>query len=104
MGDTVIREVTILHFQFPSQATMWWNRLSRTSGRSPGLFCTERRNPAIYLSSSPFARYGVFPIGGRSTAIKLRDGGVWVLASTPLDHETKTKINELGPVKYVLTS
>lgn len=71
------------------------------SGRSHGLFCTERTNLPIYLSSSPFARYGVFPIGGRSTAVKLRDGGVWVLASTPLDHETKTKINELGPVKYV---
>jgi hypothetical protein len=25
---------------------------------------------------------------------------VWVLASTPLDGETKTKLKELGPVKY----
>jgi len=25
-----------------------------------------------------------------------------VLASTPLDHATKTKINELGPVKYII--
>jgi hypothetical protein len=101
MGDTVIREVTFLHSQFPSYATMWSNRLPRVFGRSPGSFCTERSDPAIHISSSPFARYGVFPIGGRSTAVKLRDGGVWLLASTPLDHETKTKINELGPVKYV---
>ena len=49
----------------------------------------------------PFSRFGVIPFGGRSTAIKLRDGGVWVMASTPLEAETKAKINELGPVKYV---
>ncbi|KAN0085927.1 hypothetical protein V8E55_007061 [Tylopilus felleus] len=56
----------------------------------------------IWTFSRPFARYGVFPIGGRSTAVKLRGGGVWVLASTPLDPETKTKINELGQVKYII--
>lgn len=47
----------------------------------------------------PFARFGILPIGGRSTAIQLQNGGVWVLASTPLDAETKLKIDELGPVK-----
>ncbi|KAF9226374.1 hypothetical protein BS17DRAFT_749779 [Gyrodon lividus] len=56
----------------------------------------------VWTFSRPFARYGVFPMGGRSTAIKLKDGGVWVLASTPLDNETKTKINELGNVKYII--
>ena len=48
---------------------------------------------------SPFARFGLFPVGGRSTAIKLRGGDVWVLASTPLNEETKAKLDELGPVK-----
>jgi len=47
----------------------------------------------------PFSRFGIIPFGGRSTAIKLRNGGVWVLASTPLETETKAKIDELGPVK-----
>lgn len=47
---------------------------------------------------SPFTRYGV-PLGGRSTAIQLNAGGVWILASTPLDAETKTTLNSLGPVK-----
>jgi hypothetical protein len=47
----------------------------------------------------PFARLGIFPMGGRSTAIKLREGGVWVLASTPLTQETRNKIDELGEVK-----
>ncbi|KAF8521709.1 hypothetical protein BU17DRAFT_87587 [Hysterangium stoloniferum] len=48
-----------------------------------------------------FSRSGLVPFGGRSTAIKLGTGGVWVLASTPLDDETKAKIDELGDVKYV---
>ena len=53
----------------------------------------------LVLFRRPFSRFGVIPFGGRSTAIKLRDGGVWVLASTPLEAETKAKIDELGPVK-----
>lgn len=52
------------------------------------------------MSPRPFARFGVWPVGGRSTAIKLSSGGVWVLASTPLDTETKAKLQEMGPVKY----
>jgi hypothetical protein len=53
----------------------------------------------VWTFSKPFSRFGVIPFGGRSTAIKLRDGGVWVLASTPLEAETKAKIDDLGPVK-----
>ena len=53
------------------------------------------------LAYRPFARFGVFPVGGRSTAIKLRNGDVWVLASTPLNDDTKNKLQELGPVKCV---
>lgn len=44
----------------------------------------------------------IFPVGGRSTAIKLHDGAVWVLASTPLNDPTKAKLREVGLVKYVL--
>ncbi|KAJ7220793.1 hypothetical protein GGX14DRAFT_676024 [Mycena pura] len=58
----------------------------------------------IWTFSRPFALLGVFNIGGRSTAIKLRDGGVWVLASTPLSPETKAKLDELGPVKFIVAS
>ncbi|KIY71384.1 hypothetical protein CYLTODRAFT_369527, partial [Cylindrobasidium torrendii FP15055 ss-10] len=57
----------------------------------------------VWTFSKPFARFGTFPIGGRSTAIKLKKGGVWVLASTPLDVETRAKIDELGPVKYIVS-
>jgi hypothetical protein len=67
--------------------------------------------------SRPFSRFGVWPIGGRSTAIQLeththstsatsadRDIAnlktpVWVLASTPLDEPTKQKLDELGEVQ-----
>jgi hypothetical protein len=54
------------------------------------------------LVSSPFTRLGLFKIGGRSTAIKLASGGVWVLASTPLTDETKATIDRLGPVQFVV--
>jgi hypothetical protein len=53
----------------------------------------------ILYDYRPFALFGILPIGGRSTAIQLQNGGVWVLASTPLDAEMKLKIDELGPVK-----
>ncbi|KAF9003371.1 hypothetical protein BDQ17DRAFT_1305718 [Cyathus striatus] len=56
----------------------------------------------VWTFSRPFARFGIIPMGGRSTALRLKDGGVWVLASTPLDQETKAKLAELGPVKYIV--
>ncbi|KAF8067725.1 hypothetical protein FPV67DRAFT_1625895 [Lyophyllum atratum] len=57
----------------------------------------------VWTFSGPFARFGLIPMGGRSTAIKLRNGGgVWLLASTPLEPETKAKLDELGAVKYIV--
>ncbi|KAF5352157.1 hypothetical protein D9758_009199 [Tetrapyrgos nigripes] len=56
----------------------------------------------VWTFSRPFSRFGVIPIGGRSTAIKLRDGDVWVLASTPLDSKTKSTLETLGPVRYII--
>jgi hypothetical protein len=58
----------------------------------------------VWIFSRPFKRFGFIPFGGRSTAIKLRDGGVWVLASTPLDTETKAKLDEVGEVKYIVNA
>ncbi|KAF8237359.1 hypothetical protein L208DRAFT_1356278 [Tricholoma matsutake] len=56
----------------------------------------------VWIFSCPFARYGIIPFGGRSTAIKLKNGGVWLLASTPLEPEIKSKLNELGSVQYIM--
>ncbi|KAJ7484472.1 hypothetical protein FB451DRAFT_1128633 [Mycena latifolia] len=57
----------------------------------------------VWTFSRPFARFGILPVGGRSTAIKMTNGGVWVLASTALNPETKAKIDELGPVQYIIS-
>ncbi|KAH9992352.1 hypothetical protein BJV77DRAFT_1003374 [Russula vinacea] len=56
----------------------------------------------IWTFSTPFTRLGLFRIGGRSTAIRLASGDVWVLASTPLTVETKATIDRLGPVKFLV--
>jgi len=56
----------------------------------------------VWTFSRPFNRFNLFPVGGRSTAIKLSDGNVWVLASTPLSPETKEALDGLGPVKYIV--
>jgi hypothetical protein len=58
--------------------------------------------PRLATFSKPFARFGFVPIGGRSTAVQLRDGTVWVLASTPLDASTRAKLQEMGEVRCVL--
>ena len=43
-------------------------------------------------------------MGGRSTAIKLSSGDVWVVASTPYSNETKDAVEKLGTVKYILAA
>ncbi|KAG8763921.1 hypothetical protein FRC15_007827 [Serendipita sp. 397] len=59
--------------------------------------------PSLCIFSRPFKRFGILPVGGRSTAIKLQNGDVWVLASTTLDEPTKTKIDSMGNVKYIVS-
>ncbi|KAF9493170.1 hypothetical protein BDN71DRAFT_1508755 [Pleurotus eryngii] len=56
----------------------------------------------IWVFSRPFPRFGFLPWGGRSTAVKLSTGDVWVLASTPLTDDTKETIDKLGPVKWIM--
>ncbi|KII91243.1 hypothetical protein PLICRDRAFT_37984 [Plicaturopsis crispa FD-325 SS-3] len=60
--------------------------------------------PGVWTFSRPFARFGVLPWGGRSTAIRLSSGDVWVLASTPLTEDTKITIDKLGPVKWIVAA
>ncbi|KAI0790482.1 hypothetical protein C8Q75DRAFT_762043 [Abortiporus biennis] len=56
----------------------------------------------VWIFSAPFKRNGIIPFGGRSTAVKLTNGDVWVLASTPLDTESKERLDALGPVKWII--
>ncbi|KAF9644252.1 hypothetical protein BDM02DRAFT_3122223 [Thelephora ganbajun] len=61
--------------------------------------------PEVVTFSKPFSRFlGWFPMGGRSTAIKLSSGDVWVIASTPFSNETKDAVEKLGIVKYILAA
>ncbi|KAJ7033149.1 hypothetical protein C8F04DRAFT_631126 [Mycena alexandri] len=58
--------------------------------------------PDITTFSKPFTRFHILPFGGRSTAVRLSTGDVWVLASTPLTPDTKAAIDNLGPVKWIM--
>ncbi|KAJ7669290.1 hypothetical protein DFH06DRAFT_1180492 [Mycena polygramma] len=58
--------------------------------------------PDITTFSKPFARFSILPFGGRSTAVRLSTGAVWVLASTPLTPDTKEAIDRLGPVQWIM--
>lgn len=55
----------------------------------------------IWIFSRPFTRFHVLPLGGRSVAVRLSNGNVWVLASTPPTEETKQQIDSLGTVAYI---
>lgn len=75
------------------------------SGHFPGMqYFTKSQWSIISLvlfKCRPFNLFNKLPVGGRSTAIKLNDGSVWVVASTPLTDSTKSKLQELGEVKCV---
>ncbi|GAA5938645.1 uncharacterized protein JCM15063_005378 [Sporobolomyces koalae] len=52
--------------------------------------------------SVPFKRMGLVPFGGRSTAIKLESGSVFLAASHPLCPDTLASISAMGPVKHLV--
>ncbi|GAA6014569.1 hypothetical protein JCM11491_004544 [Sporobolomyces phaffii] len=56
----------------------------------------------VTIFSVPFKRMGLVPFGGRSTAIKLQSGNVWLAASHPLCPETLREISSMGPVKHLV--
>ncbi|GAA5829244.1 hypothetical protein JCM3766R1_001034 [Sporobolomyces carnicolor] len=61
----------------------------------------RKLDDAVTIFSVPFKRMGLVPFGGRSTAIKLRSGNVWLAASHPLCPETLQTIVAMGPVKHI---
>lgn len=102
MSDTVIREVS-KQWHFVSSILKEF-RFPQTFGHFQGTLhiLVPYLIPTLRDACRPFAGFGFWPIGGRSTAVKLQEGGVWVIASTPLDNETKAKLDALGPVRYVI--
>jgi hypothetical protein len=102
MGDTIIREVRdLFSIIFPNLSDIQIIGSKRRLDLLPVNLPYKQSKPSLMccFDIRPFSRFGIFPVGGRSTAIRLRSGGVWVLASTPLDTDTKAKLDELGQVK-----
>ncbi|GAA5876699.1 hypothetical protein JCM1840_000765 [Sporobolomyces johnsonii] len=62
----------------------------------------RKLNPSTTIFSVPFKRGGTVPFGGRSTAIKLQSGNVWLAASHPLCPATLETIASMGPVKHIV--
>lgn len=56
----------------------------------------------ITVFSRPFNRFGVFPVGIRMSAVRLRNGDLFLLSPTPLDDSTAEKLNNLGKVKFLV--
>ena len=67
-----------------------------------GAAVIEQQAPGIITYSVPLWRFGFIPFGSRSTAIKLRDGSVFLSASSPLDEGTRESLKGLGEVKYII--
>ncbi|CAD6928715.1 unnamed protein product [Tilletia controversa] len=53
----------------------------------------------VYTFSKPFNRFGIVPIGGRTTILKMRNdpnkNALFVIPSTPADDATKAKVAEI---------
>lgn len=100
-SETVIRNASSTQALSKSLLTLRRSRLqSSSSPGTPTLSSQGSRLAVLTGLVSPFKRFGLIPVGGRSTAIKLESGDVWVLASTALCDETRAKLDEMGPVKY----
>jgi Domain of unknown function (DUF4336) len=58
--------------------------------------------PNLTTISSPFARFGVFKVGGRATIIKLQTGALAVFSPVSLTDDVRSKIQSMGNnVKYI---
>ncbi len=58
--------------------------------------------PNMATISSPFARFGVFKVGGRATIVKLQTGSLAVFSPVALTDDVRSKIQSMGNnVKYI---
>jgi len=59
--------------------------------------------PRVVTFSVPFLRFGMIPIGGRGTVVKLTSGALAVFSPVALTPETKAKVAALGGrVQYIV--
>ncbi|ERF76004.1 hypothetical protein EPUS_08258 [Endocarpon pusillum Z07020] len=58
--------------------------------------------PNMATISSPFARFGLFKVGGRATIIKLQTGALAVFSPVALTDDVRSKVQSMGNnVKYI---
>jgi hypothetical protein len=55
----------------------------------------------LFVLDVPF-KVGAFSLGGRMTVIRLPDGGLWLHSPVKLDAETKSAVDALGPVRFLV--
>lgn len=56
----------------------------------------QKLDEAVTIFTVPFKRFGLIPIGGRSTAVKLASGKIVLFASHPNDDATAKTLEEMG--------
>ncbi|KAF1986489.1 hypothetical protein K402DRAFT_376980 [Aulographum hederae CBS 113979] len=57
--------------------------------------------PNVTTFSTPFWRFGHVKVGGRGTAVRMRNGAVAIFSPTALTPEVKQTVKDLGEVKYI---
>jgi hypothetical protein len=55
----------------------------------------------IWIITRPFSRFGA-KVGGRASLIRLANGDVFVLSPVPLEEGTKSWVETIGRVKYLV--
>lgn len=58
----------------------------------------RRLDDYVTVFDIPFSRFGILPIGNRSTSLKLSGDRLFVVVSSPCDEPTKAKLATLGTV------
>jgi hypothetical protein len=56
---------------------------------------------ALYVREVPFRVAGM-ELGGRMTVIRLPGGGLWIHSPVKLDAETRSAVEALGPVRFLV--
>ncbi|KAK3694282.1 hypothetical protein B0T22DRAFT_66347 [Podospora appendiculata] len=77
---------------------------SRLIPQSPASVMVMRDvTPSITTLSLPFKRFGIIPIGGRATLVKLTSGGLVVFSPVALTEEVRAKVLAMGnDVRYII--
>jgi hypothetical protein len=72
------------------------------AGKIDGYRANERR-PDLWVADRPFRLPMMLgDIGCRMTIVRLADGGLFLHSPVPLDAETRTALNEIGPVHAIV--